>query len=78
MPIAMCESYRTSTREVKRGSALKIQRNSTQALRQLNDFARATIVGGTNSEARRTADVDYAFADSAAVRVNAMGFNTRP
>jgi len=40
---------------------------------ELTDFARGSFVGGTNSEVRGTADVNYAFGDSSAFRVNAMG-----
>jgi catecholate siderophore receptor len=43
---------------------------------QLSDFARGTVVGGTNSELRGTADVNYAFGDSSAFRVNAMGMKS--
>ena len=43
---------------------------------QLSDFARGTLVGGTNSELRGTADVNYAFGDSSAFRVNAMGMKS--
>jgi catecholate siderophore receptor len=50
--------------------------NQVSKTPQLNDFARGSIVGGTNSELRGTADVNYAFADSAAFRVNAMGMRS--
>jgi catecholate siderophore receptor len=43
---------------------------------QLQDFARGSVVGGTNSELRGTADFNYQFADSAAFRVNAMGLKS--
>jgi catecholate siderophore receptor len=43
---------------------------------QLSDFARGSVVGGTNSELRGTADVNYAFGDSSAFRVNAMGMKS--
>ena len=41
---------------------------------QLEDFARATAVAGTNSELRGTADVNYAFASDAALRLNAVDY----
>ena len=40
---------------------------------QLADFARGTVVGGTNSELRGTADFNYKFADSAAFREIEVG-----
>jgi catecholate siderophore receptor len=43
---------------------------------QLQDFARATAVAGTNSELRGTADVNYAFASDAAFRFNAMDYRS--
>jgi catecholate siderophore receptor len=42
---------------------------------QLNDFARATVVGGTNNEIRGTADLNYAFGQNSAFRLNAMDQN---
>jgi catecholate siderophore receptor len=50
--------------------------NQVSKTPQLSDFTRGTIVGGTNSELRGTADVNYAFSDSAAFRVNAMGLKS--
>ncbi len=47
--------------------------NQVSKAPQLEDFARGTIAGGTNSELRGTADLNYALGDSSAVRVNAMG-----
>ena len=50
--------------------------NQVSKTPQLQDFARGSIVGGTNSELRGTADFNYQFADSAAFRVNAMGLKS--
>jgi catecholate siderophore receptor len=50
--------------------------NQVSKTPQLQDFVRGTIVGGTNSELRGTADFNYQFADSAAFRVNAMGLKS--
>jgi catecholate siderophore receptor len=50
--------------------------NQVSKTPQLQDFARGTVVGGTNSELRGTADFNYQFADSAAFRVNAMGLKS--
>jgi catecholate siderophore receptor len=50
--------------------------NQVSKTPQLQDFARATVVGGTNSELRGTADFNYQFADGAAFRVNAMGLKS--
>ncbi len=47
--------------------------NQVSKAPELQDFARGTVVGGTNSELRGTADVNYAFAEGDAFRVNAMG-----
>ena len=47
--------------------------NQVSKAPQLDNFVRGTVVGGTNSELRGTADVNYAFGDSSAFRVNAMG-----
>jgi catecholate siderophore receptor len=47
--------------------------NQVSKTPQLEDFVRASVTGGTNSELRGTADVNYAFGDSSAFRVNAMG-----
>jgi catecholate siderophore receptor len=47
--------------------------NQVSKAPQLDNFVRGTAVGGTNSELRGTADVNYAFGDSSAFRVNAMG-----
>jgi catecholate siderophore receptor len=46
--------------------------NQVSKAPQLTDFARASIVGGTNDELRGTADLNYVFADASAVRLNAM------
>ena len=43
---------------------------------ELTDFARGSFVGGTNSEVRGTADLNYAFGDSEAFRFNAMGIKS--
>ena len=40
---------------------------------QLNSFATISATGGTNSEARATADVNFPFMDHAAARLNVMG-----
>jgi catecholate siderophore receptor len=50
--------------------------NQVSKTPQLQDFARGSVVGGSNSELRGTADFNYQFADSAAVRVNAMGLKS--
>ncbi|HMI76002.1 MAG TPA: TonB-dependent siderophore receptor [Steroidobacteraceae bacterium] len=50
--------------------------NQVSKTPQLQDFARGSLVGGTNSELRGTADFNYKFADSAAFRVNAMGLKS--
>jgi catecholate siderophore receptor len=50
--------------------------NQVSKTPQLQDFARGTVVGGTNSELRGTADFNYQFTDSAAFRVNAMGLKS--
>src|ERR1700743_3065488 len=42
---------------------------------KLDDFVRATIAGGSNSEVRGTADVNYQFMDDAAFRINGMGMD---
>ena len=47
--------------------------NQVSKTPQLEDFVRGSVTGGTNSELRGTADVNYAFGDSSAFRVNAMG-----
>ena len=47
--------------------------NQVSKTPQLDSFVRGTVVGGTNSELRGTADVNYAFGDGSAFRVNAMG-----
>lgn len=46
--------------------------NQVSKAPQLDDFARATVVGGTNNEIRGTADLNHAFGESSAVRLNAM------
>jgi catecholate siderophore receptor len=50
--------------------------NQVSKAPQLSDFARGTVAGGTNSELRGTADVNYAFGDGSAFRVNAMGMKS--
>jgi catecholate siderophore receptor len=40
---------------------------------QLNSFSTFSATGGTNSEARATADVNFPFMDHAAARINVMG-----
>ncbi len=50
--------------------------NQVSKTPQLTDFARGSFVGGTNSEVRGTADLNYAFGDSDAVRLNAMGMKS--
>jgi catecholate siderophore receptor len=50
--------------------------NQVSKTPQLQDFARGSIVGGTNSELRGSADFNYQFMDSAAFRVNAMGLKS--
>jgi catecholate siderophore receptor len=46
--------------------------NQVSKAPQLHDFARATVVGGTNNEIRGTADLNYAFGEDSAFRFNAM------
>jgi catecholate siderophore receptor len=46
--------------------------NQVSKTPQLEDFIRGTVVGGTNSELRETADVNYRFGDTSAFRVDAM------
>jgi catecholate siderophore receptor len=46
--------------------------NQVSKAPQLEDFARGSVVGGTNDELRGTADVNYAFGQTSAFRVNAM------
>ena len=50
--------------------------NQVSKTPQLDDFARGTAVVGTNSEKRGTADIDYAFDDSIAARLNVMGLKS--
>src|SRR5580698_2825494 len=50
--------------------------NQVSKTPQLNDFVRGSVVGGTNSELRGTADINYAFADGDAFRFNAMGLKS--
>src|SRR6201996_2568240 len=50
--------------------------NQVSKTPQLTDFIRGSVVGGTNSELRGTADVNYAFGDSSAFRFNAMGMKS--
>jgi catecholate siderophore receptor len=50
--------------------------NQVSKTPQLNDFIRGTVIGGTNSELRGTADVNYAIGDSSAFRFNAMGMRS--
>jgi catecholate siderophore receptor len=47
--------------------------NQVSKAPQPDNFLRGTVVGGTNSELRGAADVNYAFGDGSAFRVNAMG-----
>jgi len=47
--------------------------NQVSKTPKLGDFVRATMSGGSNSEIRGTADVNYQFMDDAAVRINGMG-----
>jgi catecholate siderophore receptor len=51
--------------------------NQVSKAPQLTDFARASAVGGTNSEIRATTDVNYAVTDDAAFRLNAMGLRSQ-
>jgi catecholate siderophore receptor len=50
--------------------------NQVNKTPQLQEFEHGSLVGGTNSEVRGTADFNYQFADSAAFRVNAMGLKS--
>jgi catecholate siderophore receptor len=50
--------------------------NQVSKTPQLNDFVRGSVVGGTNSELRGTADANYAFGDASAFRLNAMGMRS--
>lgn len=47
--------------------------NQVSKTPQLTNFAQGSVVGGTNSELRGTADINDAFGDTSAFRVNAMG-----
>jgi catecholate siderophore receptor len=47
--------------------------NQVSKAPQPGNFVRGAVVGGTNSELRGTADLNYAFGDSSAFRLNAMG-----
>jgi catecholate siderophore receptor len=47
--------------------------NQVSKAPQATDFARGTVVAGTNSELRGTADVNYAINPETAVRFNAIG-----
>jgi len=49
--------------------------NQVSKTPKLDDFFRATVAGGSNSEERGTADVNYQFMDDAAFRINAMGMD---
>jgi catecholate siderophore receptor len=79
------DSFNLETLEVYKGPASTLfGRGSTGGVvnqvsktPKLNDFAQATIVGGTNSEIRGTADVNYAINDDSAVRVNAMDMDAK-
>ena len=51
--------------------------NQVSKIPQLTDFARASVVGGTNSEIRGTSDLNYAITDDAAFRLNAMGLRSQ-
>lgn len=46
--------------------------NQVSKTPRLDNFYRGTVVGGTNEEARGTADVNYRLTDDAAVRVTGM------
>ena len=50
--------------------------NQVSKTPQLDDFVRGTAVVGTNSEKRGTADINYAFDDSIAARLNVMGLKS--
>jgi len=47
--------------------------NQVSKMPLLQDFVRGSLVGGTNSELRGTADFNYKFAESSAFRLNVMG-----
>ena len=47
--------------------------NQVSKVPLLQDFVRASLGGGTNSELRGTADFNYQFAQSSAFRLNVMG-----
>jgi catecholate siderophore receptor len=49
--------------------------NQVSKTPKLDDFVRATISGGSNSEIRGTADVNYKLTDDTAIRINGMGMN---
>jgi catecholate siderophore receptor len=49
--------------------------NQVSKTPKLDDFVHATFAGGSNSEVRGTADMNYQFMDDAAVRINAMGMD---
>ena len=78
------DSFNTETIEVFKGpSAILFGRGSTGgAINQVSKaptlapIYAATVVGGTNSEIRATADIDQPLSDNAAIRINAMGENS--
>jgi catecholate siderophore receptor len=51
--------------------------NQVSKTPELSNFARGTLVGGTNTEARATADLNYQFSDDGAVRLNAMDMDAK-
>jgi catecholate siderophore receptor len=51
--------------------------NQVSKTPQLSNFARGTLVAGTNTEARATADLNYQFSDDGAVRLNAMDMDAK-
>jgi catecholate siderophore receptor len=51
--------------------------NQVSKTPELNNFARGTLVAGTNTEARATADLNYQFSDDGAVRLNAMDMDAK-
>src|SRR6202012_3593148 len=51
--------------------------NQVSKTPQLGNFARGTLVAGTNTEARATADLNYQFSDDGAVRINAMDMDAK-
>ncbi len=51
--------------------------NQVSKAPQLANFSRGTLVGGTNTEARGTADLNYQFSDDGAVRLNIMDMDAK-